>query len=54
MRIIDALRRREIKKIYKPGTLVFWEGVIEPWWIVEWQPTNGEGAYWIVNAVGVN
>lgn len=34
----------------KPGDLVFWDGK-RPWWIVEWQPDNGE-VFVIVNSDG--
>jgi hypothetical protein len=37
----------------KRGTLVFW-GDNRPWWIVEWQPTNGFGSYWIIDASGMS
>lgn len=39
-------------KHYKRGTLVFWGSAPEPWWVVEWNPDNGPGAYWIVDAEG--
>lgn len=36
----------------RPGDLVFWLGAGKaPWWIVEWQPHNGE-SFAIVNAAG--
>lgn len=35
------------------GNLVFWRGAgRKPWWIVEWQPTNGM-SFAIVDAAGV-
>lgn len=31
--------------------MVFWGDTV-PWWVVEWQPENGDGAYWLINAKG--
>ena len=39
-------------KPMKPGTMVFLCGDKKPYWIIEWQPKNGSGAYWIVDADG--
>jgi hypothetical protein len=36
---------------YKRGTLVFW-GCSCPYWVLEWQPENGDGCYWLINAAG--
>ena len=38
-------------KPMKPGTMVFWRDK-KPHWIIKWQPKNGSGAYWIVDANG--
>jgi hypothetical protein len=36
----------------KVGELVFWGDYRRPWWIVEWQPSNGR-CYAVVDATGV-
>jgi len=33
------------------GTMVFW-GSSVPYWVIDWQPENGPGAYWLVNGAG--
>ena len=38
-------------KKYKHGDMVFWGDTI-PYWVIEWQPENGTGAYWLINAAG--
>ena len=38
-------------KKYKHGDMVFWGDTI-PYWVIEWQPENGTGAYWLTNAAG--
>lgn len=34
------------------GTMVFWDGQLRPYWVIEWQPENGDGCYWIVDGEG--
>ena len=42
------------------GTMVFWDGKhcsvdrdqLRPYWVIEWQPENGDGCYWIVDGEG--
>ena len=38
-------------KKYKHGDMVFWGDTI-PYWVIKWQPENGTGAYWLINAAG--
>jgi hypothetical protein len=33
------------------GKMVFW-GSSVPYFVIEWQPENGPGAYWLVNGAG--
>ena len=33
------------------GDMVFWGDTV-PYWVVEWQPKNGTGVYWLINAAG--
>lgn len=40
------------KKPYLPGTMVFWLSEAKPRWVIEWQPGNGDGCYWIVDGAG--
>ena len=40
------------KKPMKPGTMIFQRGEKKPYWIIEWQPENGSGCYWIAVANG--
>lgn len=48
----QANKGGEVMPTLEPGTMVFWAGQPIPWWVVEWQPENGEGAYWLVDANG--
>ncbi len=32
--------------------MVFLDGIAAPLWVVEWQPDNGFGAYWLIDAGG--
>ena len=36
---------------YEHGDMVFWGSAV-PHWVIEWQPENGPGAYWLVNGAG--
>ena len=35
-----------------PGTMVFWVDEKKPRWVVEFQPHNGPGAYWLIDSAG--
>ena len=38
----------------KRGSMVFYSGDKDgrPRWVIEWQESNGNGCYWIVDATG--
>ena len=37
---------------FKNSDMVFWCTEPQPYWVIEWQPENGEGCYWLVDAKG--
>ncbi len=48
----EAARQKKRLARLQHGTMVFWDGQLRPYWVIEWQAENGDGCYWIVDGEG--